>query len=229
VILTVEHLAKSALDLVQHACFLGGEEADGATLGTGTGRTADAVDIVLGGVRHVVVDDVRDLVNVDAASDNVGGDEHAGVATLEAVERPLALRLATVAVNSGRRDARLLQNAMHAVGTVLGAREDEHTVKVSALEQLNEQVSLLHLVDRVDRLDDLLGRLGRRRSLDVHGILQRRASDAHNIRGHGGREEQVLTLFGNKRDDALHIGPETHVKHAVGLIEDEDLHAFEVQ
>ena len=56
----------------------------------GAGGAADAVDVGLGHVRQIEVDDVRDAVDVDAARRDVGRDQHAACAGLEAGERPLA-------------------------------------------------------------------------------------------------------------------------------------------
>jgi hypothetical protein len=46
--------------------------------------------------------------------------------------------------------------------------------------------------------------------------------------GERGREEQRLALDGRARDDALEVGAEAHVHHPVGLVEDEDPDAAEV-
>ncbi len=41
---------------------------------------------------------------------------------------------------------------------------------------------------------------------------------------HGGREEQRLAGEGQHLADALDVGDEAHVEHAVGLVDDEDFH-----
>ena len=92
---------------------------------------------------------------------------------------------------------------------------------------LHEQVHLLLLADGVDRLRDLVDRLARRGDVDVHRVVQRVAGDAHDLRRHRRREEQVLALAREHGQDALHVGQEAHVEHAVGLVEDEHLDACE--
>ena len=111
----------------------------------GAGGAADAVHVVLGLRGQVVVDDVRDAVDVDAAGDDVGGDEHAVGAVLEAVERVLALRLGAVGVDGRALDAAALQVLADPVGAVLGAGEDEHAVELLLFEQPDQQVDLLRL------------------------------------------------------------------------------------
>jgi hypothetical protein len=68
---------------------------------------------------------MRQVVDVQAASGDVGGDEDVHLAALEVVKRAHALRLALVAVDGGRGDAVLLELHGEAAGTVLRAREDQ--------------------------------------------------------------------------------------------------------
>jgi hypothetical protein len=65
-------------------------------------RAADAVDVALGLVGQVVVDDVGHLVDVDAARRDVGGDQHAGRAVGEGRQRALSGALGLVAVDRRR-------------------------------------------------------------------------------------------------------------------------------
>ena len=79
----------SADELLQRTklrLFLRADEADGVAHGLGAAGAADAVDVVLGVGGNVVVDDVRDAGDVDAAGGDVGGDHHLVAAALEAFE-----------------------------------------------------------------------------------------------------------------------------------------------
>ena len=53
------------------------------------------------------------------------------------------------------------------------------------------------------------------------GIVEGVGDDAEHGLAHGRGEEEVLPLGGNGVDDALHVRPEAHVEHAVGLVEHE--------
>ncbi len=57
-----------------------------------------AMDICIGGVGHVVVDDVCDAVNVKSARGDVGGDHDGEVPGLETMQGLFALSLGAVAV-----------------------------------------------------------------------------------------------------------------------------------
>ena len=77
------------------------------------------------------------------------------------------------------------------------------------------------MVDRQDPLLDVVDRLGAAAELDEDGVVERVGDDAEHGLAHGGREEEVLPLGGDGVDDALHVRPEAHVEHAVGLVEHE--------
>ena len=66
---------------------------------------------------------------------------------------------------------------------------------------------------------------GRPGNLDAHRIVQELLGDAPDLRRHGGGEEQRLAGERHELADALDVGNEAHVEHAVGLVDDEQLDA----
>ena len=97
-----------ALDSVQIAFFIGADKGERLSRSFSSRGAADAVDVVRRDVRHVEVHDVLELLDVDAARDDVGGAEHADLAVLEAGERLGALGLAAVSVHTRVGDPGLL-------------------------------------------------------------------------------------------------------------------------
>ena len=73
----------SALDGAEIGFLVRGHEGERVPRQLGAGRAADAVDVVLGDVRDVEVDDVRERLDVDAARGDVGRDEDAEFSLLE--------------------------------------------------------------------------------------------------------------------------------------------------
>ena len=71
----------------------------------GAAGAADAVDVVLGDVRQLVVDDVGQVLDVEAARGDVGRDEDLHLAALKSSSASDALALALVAVDRGGADA----------------------------------------------------------------------------------------------------------------------------
>ena len=60
---------------------------------------------------------------------------------------------------------------------------------------------------------------------DMDGVAQQLAGQLADLARHGGREEQVLALRWEVRDDAADRLDEAQVQHLVGLVEHEDLGA----
>src|SRR5262249_23300747 len=71
----VQLLLREALDVAQELAFLARAQGDRHAGRARARGAADAVHVGLGHVRDLVVDDVRDVVDVDPARGDVGRDE----------------------------------------------------------------------------------------------------------------------------------------------------------
>jgi hypothetical protein len=117
-------LTREALDLAEHATLLVVAERDGDSFGPRAAGAADAVDVDLGRQRQIEIDDVRDVVDIEAAGSDVGGHEHRRAVRLELGQRVLPGGLAFVAVDGLGADSCLHQAFDELVGTVLCAGEE---------------------------------------------------------------------------------------------------------
>src|SRR5690606_23885283 len=127
--------------------------------GAGAAGAADPVHVRLGLFGGVVVDDVRDVGDVDAAGGDVGGDEHVDLAGAERPQGPLAGVLAQVAVDRSDREPAEVQFVGEFLGGPLGAAEEDGQAAAPRLQDpgdhfdLVERVRLVHQLARVrDRL-----------------------------------------------------------------------------
>src|SRR3954471_3242779 len=118
-------LARRALDVLEVAALLRAAEGDRDSVRTRARRAADAMDILLRHVGQVEVDHMADARDVDAARGNVGRDEDRHLSGLERRNRTLTLRLALVAVDGARGDARGFELPDDLVGAMLGAAEHQ--------------------------------------------------------------------------------------------------------
>ena len=114
------------------------DEGDGLSVAVGTGSTTNTVDIVFGIVWYVVVDDDTDIINVDAAGYDIGSHKDIGHASLETVHHLVALLLTEVTVHLVAVDVHLLQLTGHLLDLLLLAGEDDDTLQVTSLEEVNE-------------------------------------------------------------------------------------------
>ena len=184
-----------ALERAERAVVLGGDEADRVADRVGAAGAADAVDVILGVHREIVIDDMGDAVHVDAARGDVGGDQDAHRAGLEILERAEPLVLRAVGVDGGGLDAVLFEPARDPVGAMLGAGEDEHRVERGFAQQMGEQRGLEMLGNFVDELRHGLGGVGAAADLDGLRGAQEFAGERLDFLGERGGEEERLALL----------------------------------
>ena len=91
-----DFLADEAFDGEDVAGVLGGHDGEGVAAGLGAAGAPDAMDVILGMLRHVVVDDVADVGDVESARGDVRGDEHLEFAVAKTFQRLLAFALRAV-------------------------------------------------------------------------------------------------------------------------------------
>ena len=95
--------------------------------------------------------------------------------------------------------------------------------RISAAQRVALVVRLAAGLDQL--LRDGRGGGGGLRDFDAHRIVQELLGDALDFRRHGGGEEQRLARERHQLADALDVGDEAHVEHAVGFVDDEQLDA----
>ena len=82
-----------ALELEEIGALLAQEKRGGDATFSSAACAADPMDEIFGNVGKIVVDDVSDVLHVDAASGDVGGHEDAILPALESSEGGGTLRL----------------------------------------------------------------------------------------------------------------------------------------
>src|SRR5699024_1796527 len=134
-------------DIFEQAVLRAGHQRYRQSLAASPAGAADAMDIVFGHVGNVVVDHVRELVDVQAAGSNIGSHQHADPVFLELAQCAGARSLALVAVNGSRRQAVGFKLAGQAVGAVLCAGKDQHLLPVVRPDQPRQHFALVFLID----------------------------------------------------------------------------------
>jgi hypothetical protein len=180
------------------------------------------VDVCVEGVGHIVVKHVRDAVNVDAACGDVSCDQDTERAVLKSAKRLRALALREVSMKRCGIDALLFKPLADPLGGVLHLRKhDRESVRISRepVTQVVELVLVLHGVHGVrNRCHGGLGLY-----LNNRWVLQDLLGEHLYLVRHSSREEKGLPLNRQSAHDLLNVGKESHVEHAVGLIQNEHL------
>ena len=211
------------LNVLQQTAFIGTDERTGTALLSGPTGAADAVDVVFGHVGQLVVHDVGKETDVDPARGHVGGDEDADRVRLEIGEGLGAGGLALVAVDRGGGDAVDAKLLGETVGAVLRAGEDEHLAPVAFFDELGKEAAFVGFGDGVNHLRHRFGGAAAACHFDEGRITENPVGEGLDLGRISRGEEEILTTGREELEDFADVVDETHVEHAVGLIEDEDL------
>ena len=169
-------------------------------------------------------------IDVEAARRDIGRDEHLVLPAFESFHRNPPLILTAIGVQRGAADAGGGELSRQPVGADLRPHEHQHRPFRPA--QVLDQP--FHLVRRGDVLNPMCNAPRRRASLpDLHvfRVARNLKGVAQHLVGQRGREEQRLpagTRAGKAGDDSTHVGPEAHVHHAVGFVENQQLDAGQI-
>lgn len=224
-----EDLPRQLLNGAQQSALAVIAERDRDSFGAGARRAADSMHIGLGYFRKLIIHDMGNVVDIDAASRNIGRNEDAAAPRPKAIKRALPLRLALVAVDRRRVYAGRREMLRHAVGAALRPGKHDRTLKIRAPEQFDEKVALVGVIYEKDLLHDALDRGRHRRHRDFYRIMQNFGGEPGDLLWHRGREEQALAILWNAAQDLPDRDDEAEIEHVIGLVEDDDLGRIEPQ
>ena len=107
--------------------------------------------------------------------------------------------------------------------------EDEHAAAALLLEEAEQQAELLGRGHVVEHLGDAVGEHALGLDLDLLGVVHVLVGELHDADRERGREEHRLAAVVRRAapEDPAQVADESHVEHAVGLVDDEDLDVAE--
>eukprot|EP00754_Rhynchopus_humris_P039664 Rhum_TRINITY_DN22786_c0_g1::Rhum_TRINITY_DN22786_c0_g1_i1::g.176016::m.176016 len=208
-----------------------GQEADGQTLGAETSGTAHPVQVRVRGLRHVVLDDDVDTVNVDTTAEQVRGDADARLELLELLVRLDTLVLLHLAVDAGAREAQLLHEGVEHLGALRGLHEDHDLVELQVVEEVVQLRVLLRLVQLdVVLLQTVQRQLRLRVHVDLQGLLHELLRQLPDLLRQRRREHHDLLRGRALHEHVLHVPAHVQLlEELVGLVHDEVLDVVRLQ
>ncbi len=234
-----DRLADQFLDRVDVFGVLGDGDGEGVAFAPGAPGAADAMHVILGMNRHVEIEDVAHVLDIEAAGGDVAADQERDLALLETRQHLVARGLGHVAVQLPDVEAVALQGLENHRHVALAVAEDQRVAHVFALEQRAQRGALFAVSDpgaapvlvrdHDQALGDGFGGAGGRRHRDFLRVHQELVGEPADFRRHGRREKQGLAHARQQIHDLLDIGHEAHVEHAVGLVDHQDLDVGEQQ
>ena len=218
----VDFLPDEPLDGRQLFHFVVRHEGEGVAGALRAAGASDAVDVVFVGHGEVIIDDVGDAGDIDAAGGDIGSDEDADFAGFEGFEGAEAMILGFIGMEGGDFEARGFEFAGDAIGAVFGSGEDEDGIVGGIGEEGDEEGEFEVAADFVDGLGDGFCGVGASTDLDGGGLVKELVGEGFDFWGEGSGEEEGLAFFGEGANDSADAGEEAHIEHAIGFIEDEE-------
>lgn len=211
-------------DITQDSDIFAGDEVDGNTLATKSSTATDTVDVVLTVAGQIVVDDQRDLLNVDTTGPDIGGNEDSRVALSEILHDAVTLLLRHLAVHRGDGEVGLTHLVGQPIDLTAGVAEDDGLCDSKSVVKIAESIKLPFLLLNGDEillqafkgqlitLDENADWVGHEFCRHVEHIVREGSRDNNNL---SGRREVAV--------DIVDLFTETTVEQLVGFIENEHL------
>src|SRR5438477_3041487 len=121
--------ADETLERTQRPLIFRRDETDRIAHRMRAARAPDAMDIILRLHREVVVHHVRNPIDIDAASGNVGRDQDPHRARLKIFQRPQPLILRTIRMDRARLNPAAFKTPRDLVRATFCPRENQHRVE----------------------------------------------------------------------------------------------------
>merc|ERR1711939_535801 len=134
--------AVELLDFAHHADIISRDEVDSNALAAETTTAADAVDVVLAVGRQIIVDDQGDLLNVDATSQKIGGDQDTRRTRTELLHDDITLSLLHVTVHGRDGEVTSSQLVGEPVDLSASVAEDDSLGDGDGLVQIGKGIEL---------------------------------------------------------------------------------------
>src|SRR3990167_5246240 len=229
----LELLAAVRLNVVDLAAIAELGKRDGQAIATRTASTANAVGVVLGLHGQAEVEHMGDRGHIDATCCHIGSHQNLHLAIAQCHQTAIAQTLAQGTVQCNGRKAFLLQVVGQAIALHLGAGKNDGLVDRGVTQPVVQHLALvLGVVGPVQHLLDVGMLLLRRVNGD---LLHRRTSVVHHAHGQlldagreGSAEHHGLLALGGQLVQFGQVVRETQVEHAVGFVNDQELHLVEL-
>ena len=190
-----------------------------------------SVSMLLIRLRHVVVQDDVDPLDVNASSDEVRGNQDPLGALLELLVHLQALGLLHAGMNGGRGEVAFVEQSVELPGPGHALDKDDHLVEVEGIQQVVELLVLLLLLEHDVVLDETVeGQLGLVVDVNLHGVPHELFANGADLGAERGGEHHDLLVVRGLLEDGLDIG--THInglEALVALVDDKVTQVREVQ
>ena len=220
----LEAQAADTLDEAELLSVARSDQGDRDARLAGAGGSSGAMGVDGRVIGQMVVNDVGDVLNIQAARGNIGGHENADSLVAELAHHRVALGLGEVAVEGFGVDAIVHQRLAQLLGVGPRAAEDQAIHfgnEVDNPPQGAVAILLGHGVGVV--LDIGLGHIARADG-NLQGLVDVAPGDGFNFRRHRSREEPLRGRSRHALEDEVELLTKAQVEHLVSLVKDAGAH-----
>mmetsp|Transcript_10062 Transcript_10062/g.30766 ORF Transcript_10062/g.30766 Transcript_10062/m.30766 type:complete len:252 (+) Transcript_10062:39-794(+) len=198
---------EALLHFLQHGCiFVAADEGDCETFRAEATGSADAVQVGIAIVWHVIVDYDVHALNVDAAAEEVRGDHNALLKLLELLVARDAVLLVEARVDGDGREVALHQQLVQGDGPLHRLHEDHDLVELQGVQEVVELAVLLLLCKlHVVLQKPVKRKLGLLVHPDLVRVLHELLAESPRLGAHCRTEHHHLLLFWRVNEDLLHV------------------------
>ena len=161
-----------------------------------------------------------DVININPARGNVGGNKDRCFTFPEALKRPCALILTFIAMNGACRQVILCQHARNFIRAMLGSGKHNDARESCFLKNIDEQLRLGMFGNIDHALVNAFNGLGFRVDGHFLGRIEKIIGKAADLFWHRRREQRCAPVTRQSFHDAANGRQKAHIQHLVGFIED---------
>ena len=187
------------------------------------------MDIVFVVAGHVVIDNVVDVVYIDAARRHIRRNQQRYARGFEGIHHARALALVQIAVQRLRQKAVAAQVLRYLLDHELGIAEDHAQPRLIGAQNQVQRIQLAPHRHVNIGLADVLKRHLLAVDLDDVRLGEVGFGDFQNGGRHRGGKEHRLTGLGHVLQDGLNVLAEAHGEHFIRLVEHDQLHVVQLQ
>lgn len=187
------------------------------------------MDIAFRHVRQLEVNDVGNIININATCSNIGRHQNVHAPAFEAAERAVTLALAAIAVNRFSTEASFLKMQLNPVCATLGAGEHDGTFQARIAQNVCQNAALGTSFNVQNVLIDPFNRLCTFGYRHFGWLVQEFVRKLADLAWHGGGEQNRLSLAFNRTEDMPDWRQEAHVQHLIRFIECYHLNIVEAE
>ena len=201
-----------------------GNKVDGHTLTTETTRTTNPVNVGFQVLGDIVVDDQRNLLNINTTRQQIGGDKNTRRTAPKFFQNDITITLRDITMG-GRNDK---LTALHLLSQPIdlppGVAKDHSLSDVDGIVQITQGLQLvgIHSNINIELLNTLKSQF-RPLNQNLDGVVHESLGDFKSLLGHGSREETDVDVTGESGEDGIDLVTETTRQHIIGLIKNEHL------